>query len=282
MAEHLSLASTDGAKPVAPSARAIRLIAVDLDMTLVDWAAHGPHVDPRAIEALTAADTRGVLCGIASGRWDWDMQYILDRAGVLWGEPFPRFIVAREKLISWVTCGALCPDEEWNAARTREMRQLADTCLEFGFGWLSALRESGLRDQRWNLMGDYGLEIGLPSVDDAGRACEILAEQVKDIPLATVHRNWVSANVVLSTGTKGATLRGLAQRKGLDPRQVLAIGDNLNDLDMVNGQHGLTGGAVGNAIEEVKAAVRASGGYVAQAEYGAGVAEIVTTALRLR
>jgi hydroxymethylpyrimidine pyrophosphatase-like HAD family hydrolase len=51
---------------------------------------------------------------------------------------------------------------------------------------------------------------------------------------------------------------------------------------MVNGQHGLTGGAVGNAIEEVKAAVRASGGYVAQAEYGAGVAEIVTTALRLR
>ena len=66
MTEHLSLASTDGVKPGAPPARDIRLIAVDLDMTLVDWAVHGPHVDPKAIEAFTAADTRGVLCGIAS------------------------------------------------------------------------------------------------------------------------------------------------------------------------------------------------------------------------
>src|SRR5574340_1361916 len=223
-----------------------RLIAVDLDMTLVDWAAQGPCIDPRAIEAFAAADARGVLCGIASGRWDWDMQSILGRAGVRWGEPFPRFVVAREKFVSWVGPDGLCPDEEWNAARAEEMRQLADACLELGFGWISTLRNAGLRDVRWNLMGDYGLEVDFPSVENAAQACGLLAEMTKSLPLAAVHRNWVTANVVLRTGTKGATLRGLAQRKGIPPRQVLAIGDNLNDLDMVNGQYGLTGGAVGN------------------------------------
>jgi hypothetical protein len=44
---------------------------------------------------------------------------------------------------------------------------------------------------------------------------------------------------------------------------------------MLDGSAGLTPAAVGNAVPEIKAMVLAGGGYVAEAELGAGVAEIL-------
>lgn len=55
---------------------------------------------------------------------------------------------------------------------------------------------------------------------------------------------------VPANGTKGAALRAVAEALGLAPRDTVAVGDNLNDLDML--QAAGVAVAMGNAVEEAK------------------------------
>jgi len=48
-----------------------------------------------------------------------------------------------------------------------------------------------------------------------------------------------------------------------------------NDLDMLNGYYGFFSAAVANAEPKAKEAVLKSGGYVASADYGDGLVEII-------
>ncbi|MDE0229965.1 MAG: Cof-type HAD-IIB family hydrolase [Spirochaetaceae bacterium] len=67
-------------------------------------------------------------------------------------------------------------------------------------------------------------------------------------------------------GTKGRAVQRLAERLGLAPRDVLAIGDNSNDLDML--RYAGTAVAMGNATPEVRAAAH----FVTASNAEAGVA----------
>ena len=67
-------------------------------------------------------------------------------------------------------------------------------------------------------------------------------------------------------GTKGHALRRLTERLGLAPRDVLAIGDNSNDLDML--RYAGTAVAMGNATPEARAAAH----FVTASNAEAGVA----------
>lgn len=69
--------------------------------------------------------------------------------------------------------------------------------------------------------------------------------------------------------SKGAALKELGQRLGVDERNILAVGDSLNDLDMLLAV-GLRA-CVGNAVETVKRTCE----FVSSRSYGAGVLEIV-------
>ncbi len=255
----------------------IQLIATDYDTTLMEWR-DGPYVCPEAREAIVAAAQAGITLGIASGRPWHDLRDGLPRAGLRWGDPFPHFVAAREKFITWV--GEDQPDglDAWNRRRAEEVEQLAQECLRRGPELFAALRAAGLRHSQWFLWGDYGLEIRYATIQEAERAREILAQGFADFPLATTHRNQVSAHVALSTGTKGPTLAALAKLCGLRPEQVLAIGDSSNDMDMVDGRYGLIGAAVGNAEPALKEAAA----LVATAERSAGVAEIIRRVLAAR
>jgi hypothetical protein len=58
---------------------------------------------------------------------------------------------------------------------------------------------------------------------------------------------------VLAAGvSKASALRWLAAERGIAPAQVMAIGDDLNDVEML--QWAGLGVAMGNAIEEARAA----------------------------
>ena len=113
------------------------------------------------------------------------------------------------------------------------------------------------------------------SPEDAEQVRQMLTEWVQDMPLARAHRNYALAHVVLATGGKGNTLLHAASQRGLAPGHVLAIGDSLNDLQMLDGRLGMHSGAVGNADPVVQQAVRAAGGIVATQRAGAGVGEIL-------
>lgn len=72
---------------------------------------------------------------------------------------------------------------------------------------------------------------------------------------------------------KGAALAELARLLDVPREKIFAAGDHHNDVSMLNGEIAAMPACPGNAIDEVKIAVRDAGGYVAKREHGAGVRE---------
>ncbi|MCL2548660.1 MAG: HAD family hydrolase, partial [Symbiobacteriaceae bacterium] len=59
------------------------------------------------------------------------------------------------------------------------------------------------------------------------------------------------AMIMHREATKAAAVAELARIWGIDAADIVAFGDDLNDIDMLN--HAGVGVAMGNAVEEVKA-----------------------------
>ena len=85
------------------------------------------------------------------------------------------------------------------------------------------------------------------------------------------HRDFSLVDVVRAGCTKGSALRAWGERRGLRPEQVMAIGDNLNDLEML--EYAGSPVLMGNALPELKA----RGWPVTGTNDAAGVCEAIET-----
>jgi hydroxymethylpyrimidine pyrophosphatase-like HAD family hydrolase len=65
------------------------------------------------------------------------------------------------------------------------------------------------------------------------------------------HRDFSLVDVVQAGCSKGRALREWADHRGLGPEEVMAVGDNLNDLQML--EFAGTPVVMGNALAELKA-----------------------------
>ncbi|MCZ7384635.1 MAG: phosphoglycolate phosphatase [Candidatus Methanoperedens sp.] len=108
-------------------------------------------------------------------------------------------------------------------------------------------------------------EIGLRRDFDVERARELL----KEFPGVEIVDTGFAVHIKSKGINKGTGLKRIAEMMGLDVRELVAIGDSPNDIEMVKVSG--FGVAVGNAHPEVKRVAR----MVTKGEYGAGVAEAV-------
>jgi hydroxymethylpyrimidine pyrophosphatase-like HAD family hydrolase len=76
---------------------------------------------------------------------------------------------------------------------------------------------------------------------------------------------------------KGNALRQFAAARGYVPGDILAIGDQFNDLNMLDGTAAQHVGCPANSIREVVETVRRAGGHVAVSEGPLGTMEIIRT-----
>jgi Cof subfamily protein (haloacid dehalogenase superfamily) len=83
------------------------------------------------------------------------------------------------------------------------------------------------------------------------------------------HRDFSLVDVIRAGCSKGSALRAWAERRGFQPHDVMAIGDNLNDLEML--EFAGTPVVMGNGLEELKT----RGWSVTAHNDDAGVAEAV-------
>ena len=250
--------------------RPIKLVGTDFDLTL-----HYHGIAKAVQDLLIETVRKGVKVGIVSGRPWYDLRTFLTQYGMNFGKPYPSFLVWREKFILWVEDGKTREEGEWNQLKMREMEALNGEILKVAPQWLAALKSAGLSHKIWNIFGEYGFEIFYAAPEEAERARVILAELAAPLPNSEVTRNYWGTNVGLASGSKGCALRHVADCLGLAPDEVLAIGDSLNDLSMLDGRCGLRSAAVGNADPVVKEAVLKNGGLVAENPGGEGVAEII-------
>lgn len=108
-------------------------------------------------------------------------------------------------------------------------------------------------------------EIGLRRNFDVERARELL----KGFPEIEIVDTGFAVHIKSRRVNKGTGLKRIAELMGLDARELVAIGDSPNDIEMLKASG--FGVAVGNAHPELKRAAA----LVTKGEHGAGVAEAV-------
>lgn len=239
-----------------------RMIAIDIDGTLTS---SGGVIQPRTVSALRAAAESGVEIVIATGR---RQSYAMPMVAPLGLKPSDVMITSNGSVMRTVGGELL----ERTLMPTETARQICRELTEFtgslvftfdkdgpGSLVIESMETLGRSIGRWIQVNYESIETVDPLIDAfAGGSCPIqgmvagsmehmhaarLKLDEEGSPLAkkiTVHRTEyperdLSIVDLLPAGcSKGVALERLAGLRGIAQEEVMAIGDNWNDLDMLN------------------------------------------------
>ena len=255
-----------------PGAEPIRLIAVDIDGTLLDAASRLPDANRRALQAAAA---RGIDVVLATGRafhharpvaerLDTPVTLIVNNGALVktrGGETLARRPVPRDLVRALV-------------AGTRPVRGGAALIFDRPddrqyvyerIDWSHPQRKWYYQRNRVYMTRMEPLETALDDdpvqVAFTGGVADmrILAGHVRALPCARTltvtlteyeQRDFSLLDVTAEGCSKGTALGDWAARRGVPRAGIMAVGDNLNDLDML----ALAGHPVvmGNAVDELK------------------------------
>ena len=262
----------------------IAAVALDFDGTLIE---HGETIRPAAQAAIARAAAAGVKVCTASGRPPGGQQEILARNGLGPEAGLIAALCCDERSVWLLRDGAYEPYRPWNDAMEAEWRRLLPAATALWSAALEQLRDQGY-DVQPHVTGDKIIERGLldykfSGEDECRQAAVWLTEFVTTRSAELmVNSNWHLAQILAKAGGKGNSVAAMARALGLAPGEMLAVGDRENDVTMLDGSAGLAAAAVGNAVAPIRDLVRRQGGYLATAEVGAGVAEILDAVVAAR
>lgn len=227
---------------------------------------------PNVMERLNAFEREGVIWCTNSGRDKQNQLEILKKTREKGLLHLPGGLVCCESLVYVQQNGDYQGLQPWNDDARKSMislHRLLQTALQ------PVLTEWRERFNFEQLFLDEKVTAFLVE-DDGQRPAALhleLEKVVKKVKGGIVTRNggWVVA--MPDRLGKGKALNAYLQARGIPRTRALAIGDHLNDLDMLNGASAVHVACPANAEPEVKQTVCAAGGYVAQAEGPAGTLE---------
>jgi HAD superfamily hydrolase (TIGR01484 family) len=247
----------------------IRLLSTDFDGTLV---AHGsdPVLDRGCMEQIEKLQEDGVIWAINTGR-----SVDLLESGLIDLEfPIhPDFILTSERDVFRPSSngGKWEPYGDWNERVARDHAELflsAESVLAEVVDFVSQKTKARL------LYHSAGLEgLVAESEEELDRVTKFIDQARQKQPKFHYQRNTVYLRFCHADYHKGTALAELSRLLGIPREQIFAAGDHHNDVSMLDGQFAQYPACPGNAIPEVKEAVRSAGGYVASKECGAGVHE---------
>ena len=257
----------------------VKLIAIDMDGTLLDSQKEIPAENIKAIQEAAAAGIKIVLC---TGR---------PRSGIL--PHFEKLGLSEEE---YIIMNNGCSTYETKSLSRSEMEELLQACEDFPEVALSFTGE-----KTYYVVGDEVPELvaydaGTVFTEAKARSLEeIFAEgQVifqamymadsepldafqnavqdrLDQSYSTVRSQEYIFEIMPQGATKASGLKHLAEKLGIAPDQIMALGDAANDLEMLQfvGQSV----AMGNASDDIKELCK----YVTLTNDEAGVAHAIRT-----
>jgi len=301
-----------------PQNAAVRMIAVDMDGTLLG---EDGKVSPRNLSALEAAEAAGIEVVVATGRRHSYAMRVLRPLGL---HPASALVSSNGAVTRTLGSAAVATESIarahlshattlWLLSHLRDQDFRNALVLTFdrvgpdgedtrGALVVEHLEELHSSIGRWMAANEPYIAHVNPLEDalqpDADPAIQMMlcgtiarmarAEaRLRNVPDTdlhlTLHRTEYPARDlsildILPAGcSKGAALLSLANTRRIDPAQILAIGDNWNDLSMLE----IAGAAVlmANAPEDLKALARERGWTVGPANHADGVADAVESAL---
>jgi Cof subfamily protein (haloacid dehalogenase superfamily) len=249
-----------------------RLLALDVDGTLLDPTG---QLRPAVRAALARVRAAGVTVVLATGRrlrslqplladLDFAGALILNNGAVVLEVPGPRLLarrplpraLAREAVeIIW-TQGCQPLVYEGVPGEDRIFTGPSDRDSPLTARYLAVRGLAGLvrwPDSRWLLPGDP-VEVGV--LDTAEQIARLVAALGQDRWRTIVSRTTLTPEgrfleLLERSCSKGAALADLCAVYGIDRSEVVAIGDNVNDLEML--EYAGLAVAMGNAPPEVQA-----------------------------
>jgi Cof subfamily protein (haloacid dehalogenase superfamily) len=284
----------------------VRLVAIDVDGTLTP--AIGQTLTPRVARSLKAAQEAGITVAVATGRRVAYTAPLLEGLGLradtplitsngavtrtLGGETLERCRL--ESRIARGLCGLLRPLGALVFTFDRPGRgELVLEDLEEAEGrvalWVEANRnaievvkpiEDALRDGEDPIQGmAAGTVRQMREAEQAVKA-SVWAADCECVRTEYPARDLSILDILPQGVSKAAALKKLAARLGVDRKAVMAIGDNWNDVEMLEwaGQ----GVMMGNAAEELRTMAKLRGWRQAPPNDRDGVAVVLEAAIAQR
>src|SRR5207249_592407 len=247
----------------------IRLLSIDFDGTLLSHVSE-PVLHRECMELIRDLQTQGAVWAINTGR----SVDLLESGLIDFEFPMrPDFILTTEREVfrpggngeKWEPFG------DWNTRCARDHAELFSSAQSILAEVVDFVTQKTKAQLLYHSQGLEGLRA--ESTEEMDRIVEFIERAGAKEPKFNYQRNTIYLRFCHADYHKGAALAELARLIDIPRENIFAAGDHHNDVSMLDGQVAAMPACPANAIEEVKAAVRDAGGYVAKREHGAGVHE---------
>jgi HAD superfamily hydrolase (TIGR01484 family) len=260
---------TSGTRPPQPPSWNPRLVALDIDGTLLKWVEGAgqtyQQVPPAVHDAVRRAYDAGAHVVLCSGRSPHGMTVVLDLLGLPGEATDPLWVVASNGAVVF-----RYPPIEVVHEETFDARPAVEAILREHPSALVAVEERGVGYRVNRPFPDGELSGEMVITDVAQLVAEHVSRVIIRDPEATAEDfldlasrlglhgtdyvvGWTAWLDLAPVGvSKASGLAHVAAELGLDAADVLAIGDGRNDIEML--QWAGRGVAMGQAVEEVIAA----------------------------
>src|SRR5437899_4829690 len=247
----------------------IQLLSLDFDGTLVSRAGE-PVLDAQCMELIRELQDAGAIWAINTGR----SVDLLESGLADFSFPIrPDFILTNERDVfrpgqngnKWEAFG------NWNERCAREHADLFSSSQSM----LAEVVDFVNQKTKARVIYETNEPIGLiaTSEEEMDRVTKFIEQARTEQPKFNYQRNTVYLRFCHADYHKGAALAELARLIEVPRENIFAAGDHHNDISMLDGKVASMPSCPANAISEVKTAVRAADGYVAESAHGAGVYE---------
>lgn len=250
----------------------IRCVALDFDLTMFDYSR--PEDTRVLVPWFQRLHNAGVMLGIASGRTLANLGEELAKIDMVWGKPFPQFVIHEEFYIHWPEAPDQGGIRQWNQNCVTAVRDMCRAVRPYFDMCAAQMEGAGIGIEAGVAETDAGLTLVLEDPAGAERARVLLQNMMPPGSQARISRNH---HILLATPSefhKGSALDRLRTLVGLHPCGVLAIGDNLNDLAMMEEARGFCCATVLNADPKVRMLVAGRGGPQSTRPIAFGIVEL--------
>jgi HAD superfamily hydrolase (TIGR01484 family) len=247
----------------------VRLLSIDFDGTMVSRVSE-PVLDRECMQLIRKLQDQGVIWAINTGR----SVDLLESGLIDFEFPFrPDFILTSERDVfrpgsngdKWEPFG------DWNAHCARDHAELFSSAQSILAEVVDFVTQQTKAQLLYHSEGLEGLRA--ENEEEMNRIVDFIEQARGDDTKFHYQRNTIFLRFCHADYHKGAVLAELARLIDVPRENIFAAGDHHNDISMLNGEVAGMPACPANAIDEVKAAVRSAGGYIAERQHGAGVHE---------